>query len=47
MQLLLILYFFILLLIHVLFLFSEPTNMLDMKAIIWLENYLQVSEVSP
>jgi ATP-binding cassette subfamily F protein 3 len=21
--------------------FSEPTNMLDMKAIIWLENYLQ------
>lgn len=23
--------------------FSEPTNMLDMKAIIWLENYLQVS----
>ena len=24
-------------------LFSEPTNMLDMKAIIWLENYLQVS----
>ncbi len=23
-------------------LISEPTNMLDMKAIIWLENYLQV-----
>ena len=23
-------------------LFIEPTNMLDMKAIIWLENYLQV-----
>ena len=23
--------------------FLEPTNMLDMKAIIWLENYLQVS----
>ena len=22
---------------------SEPTNMLDMKAIIWLENYLQVN----
>jgi ATP-binding cassette subfamily F protein 3 len=21
--------------------FAEPTNMLDMKAIIWLENYLQ------
>ena len=21
--------------------FTEPTNMLDMKAIIWLENYLQ------
>jgi len=23
--------------------FPEPTNMLDMKAIIWLENYLQVN----
>jgi len=22
--------------------FSEPTNMLDMKAVIWLETYLQV-----
>jgi len=22
--------------------FKEPTNMLDLKAIIWLENYLEV-----